>query len=59
MNPERKKKRDKDINDYFNQAYKRIGHGSERAKFNVAVHETAEKFYLEPRTIQGILSQKE
>ena len=50
-------RRNKDIEKYFNERYKAHTVGSSSAKFNIAMAETAEKFYLAERTVCSILKE--
>jgi len=54
-NKEQIERRNKDVEAYFNEQYKAIKNGSHGAKYNIAIAETAQKFYLSERRIQDII----
>jgi hypothetical protein len=48
-------RRNNDIGNYFNQKYKEMEHGTHAARYNVALHATAARFYLSIRTVSRVL----
>ncbi|NSW46219.1 MAG: hypothetical protein HPY79_10445 [Bacteroidales bacterium] len=50
-NPERLKKRNKDVEKYFNELQKKYP----QWKYSAIVEKVAERFYLSPKTIEHII----